>query len=97
MAEQFPKIFYVHRKRGKSSPKSLMFYPKTGPRFSSLTPQQKRVRDAGKKCGSLIRGAFPGSSNVKNRRTAMGACIRKEFGKSLSSKEQSLLNQASSK
>lgn len=97
MPSQFPKVFYQHRKPGKSSPKSLMFFPKSGPKFSKLTAQQKAVRDAGKKCGTLIRGAFPGSAGVKDRRTAMGACIRQEFGKNLSSKEKSLLSAAGAK
>jgi len=80
-SRQFPKIFYQHRKPGKSSPKSLMFFPKRGPKFSKLTPQQMKIRDAGKKCGSEIRGKFKGPGQVDARRKAMGDCIRAQFGK----------------
>lgn len=91
MARGFRKVFYVNRKPGKSSPKSIMFYPKYGPRFSKLTKQQENVRDAGKKCGALIRGKFPGSGGVKARRSHMGACIRAEFGKPLNDFEEAAL------
>ena len=77
MARGFRRVFYVNRKAGKSSPKSIMFYPKYGPRFSKLTPIQEKIRDAGKICGDEIRGKYEGPAKVKERRRAMAACIRK--------------------
>lgn len=75
------RVFYVHRKPGRFSPKSMMLFPKAGPTFSKLTPQQLKIKEAGIKCGAEIRGKFTGAGKVKERRAAMGACIRKAFGK----------------
>jgi len=83
-ARKFPNIFYIHRKPGKSSPKSLMFFAKKGPKFSTLTPQQKKIKEAGQYCGSIIAAhpeLYAGSGKVKDRRMAMKACILKQFGK----------------
>lgn len=77
----FGNVFYQSRKRGKSSPKSVMLFSKAGPKFSKLTPQQQKVADTGKKCGDEIRGKYEGSGQVKARRKAMGDCARKAFGR----------------
>jgi hypothetical protein len=74
------RVFLVHRKAGRFSPKSYMMFFKAGPTFTTLTPQQVRVKQAGIKCGAQIRGQYKGSGNVQARRDAMGACIREEFG-----------------
>jgi len=75
------RFFMTSRKSGRFSPKSGLIFIKAGPKFSQLTPQQKKVSEAGKACGAEIRGKFSGAGQVKARRTAMGACIRKRFGK----------------
>lgn len=80
---------YLHRTRffvstrtpGKSSPKSGLIFIKAGPKFPNPTPQQQKIAAAGKKCGAEIRGKYPGSAKVAERRKAMGNCILKEFGK----------------
>ena len=80
---------YLHRTRffvsttkpGRFSPKSGLIFIKAGPKFSKMTPQQVKISNAGKKCGAEIRGKYPGSAKVADRRKAMGECIRKEFGK----------------
>ena len=57
-----------------------MLYSKVGPTFTELTPQQKKVKEAGIKCGDEIRGKYRGKEKVEERRKAMGECIRKYFG-----------------
>lgn len=74
------RVFYVSRKPGRFSPKSRMVFPKAGPSFSTLTPQQRKVKEAGIACGHEIRGKYTGPGGVKQRRAAMGACIRSKFG-----------------
>jgi len=72
----FERVFYVHRKPGKFSPKSKMLFPKVGPHFTQLTSQQKKIAEAGRKCGAEVRGI----KDVYERRRKMGECIRKYFG-----------------
>lgn len=74
------RIFLQHRKPGRFSPKSYMMFFKAGPTFSTLTPQQVKVKNAGISCGASIRGRFVGSGQVRARREAMGSCIRRAFG-----------------
>lgn len=74
------RFFATTRRPGRFSPKSALIFIKAGPKFTTMTPQQKKISDAGKKCGAEIRGEYPGSANVAKRRAAMGECIRKEFG-----------------
>jgi len=76
----FERVFYVSRKPGKFSPKSKMIYPKVGPRFTHKTAQQKKIAEAGRICGAIIKGKYTGSGNVEERRKAMADCIREQFG-----------------
>jgi len=74
------RVFLIHRKPGRFSPKSYMMFFKSGPTFTRLTPQQMKVKAAGIQCGGEIRGKYPGSGGVNARRAAMGNCIRRIFG-----------------
>jgi len=74
-------VFYRSRKPGKFSPKSKMIYPQVGPTFTHKTSQQRKIADAGKICGGIIKGKYTGSGNVEERRKAMADCIREQFGK----------------
>jgi len=75
------RMFVAKRRPGRFSPKSPLLFIKAGPKFPVLTPQQKKVSEAGKACGAEIRGKYTGSAKVAERRAAMAACIRKKFGK----------------
>lgn len=75
------RYFLRTRKPGKFSPKSKLLWVQAGPKFTELTSQQEKIKEAGKYCGSVIRGKYPGKENVKARRTAMAECIRSYFGK----------------
>ena len=77
IARSLGRIFFVHRKPGRFSPKSLMLFPKRGPKFSTLTPQQKKISEAGKSCAQKMRDAGTATA----RRTAAGDCIRAYFKK----------------
>lgn len=70
-----PNIFYVHRQPGRFSPKSFMYYSKVGPHFTTLTPQQKKVAEAGRACKDRMIG-----KPTKERRREAGKCIREQFG-----------------
>ena len=73
------RFFSTTRKPGRFSPKSGLIFIKAGPKFTKLTPQQEKISAAGKACGAEIRGKYPGSAKVKERRAAMADCIRKKF------------------
>ena len=73
------RFFASTRKPGRFSPKSGLIFIKAGPKFSTPTAQQKKIAAAGKACGDEIRGKYPGSGKVKERREAMGKCIRSKF------------------
>jgi len=75
----FKPVFYVSRKPGRFSPKSKMLFPKVGPTFSKLTPQQEKIKEAAIACGAEIRGKYKGAANVQARREAMAKCIREKF------------------
>ncbi len=76
-----PRVFYRYHAptENRASP---MFAPQAGPNFTEKTAQQKKVAEAGKKCGKIIKANpdFEGSGGVEERRRAMGDCIREEFG-----------------
>jgi len=76
-----PHLFLMTRKPGRFSPKSKMLFIKSGPKYTELTPQQKKIAEAGRVCGAEIRGKFKGKENVEARRKAMAECIRRQFGK----------------
>lgn len=73
------RFFATSRKPGRFSPKSALIFIKAGPKYTKLTPQQEKIKKAGIKCGGEIRGKYPGSAKVAERRKAMAECIRKEF------------------
>lgn len=73
------KVFLIHRKSGRFSPKSYMMFWKAGPTFTKLTPQQLAIKKAGIECGAEIRGKYKGAGQVQARREAMGKCVRGKF------------------
>ena len=78
----FEPVYYRTRKPGKFSPKSKMVYPQKGPKFTHKTSQQRKIAEAGRFCGAIIKkqARFDGQEGVEKRRMAMADCIREQFG-----------------
>ena len=45
-------IYYVHRKPGKFSPKSIMFFPKRAPKFKKFVDELEKIAN-GEKCDGV--------------------------------------------
>jgi len=80
--QPFPNVFYVHRKRGKSSPKSYELFSKAAPHFPNPSQHQKDIGRIGRECGRQIKGnpKYAGKANVNARRDFMGSCVSSKWG-----------------
>lgn len=75
-----PKV----RSSGRFSTKDMLFSMKKTPSFSSLTPQQKKVKEAGTVC----KAAMSGITDYKLRTKVAADCIRNQFGKPMIYEDQ---------